>query len=94
VSLESQLQWEKKVVQAYFDKVDQFLERLLLLIHMTGGQPPRGTKLIGLQHSNTAQGQHRGVFVEEGLISTVTSYHKAITLLDQQISYTDTCLGR
>jgi hypothetical protein len=74
-SPESQLQWKKKAVQAYFEKVDQFLERLLLLIHMTGGQPPRGTELIGLQHSNTAQGQHRGIFVEEGLISTVTSYH-------------------
>jgi hypothetical protein len=45
---------------------------------MTGGQPPRGTELIGLQHSNTAQGQHRGIFIEEGLISTVTSYHKAV----------------
>lgn len=36
ISLESQLQWKKKVVQAYFDKVDAFLERLLLLIYMTG----------------------------------------------------------
>jgi len=54
MSLESQLWWKKKAVQAYFEKVDQFLERLLLLIHMTGGQPPRGTELIGLQHSNTA----------------------------------------
>jgi hypothetical protein len=73
LSPESQLQWKKKAVQAYFEMVDQFLERLLLLIHMTGGQPPRSTELIGLQHSNTAQGQHRSVFVEEGLISTVTS---------------------
>jgi hypothetical protein len=80
MSPESQLQWKKKAVQAYFDKVDAFLERLLLLIHMTGGQPPRGTELIGLQHSNTAQGQHRGIFVEEGLISTVTSYHKGYNI--------------
>jgi hypothetical protein len=77
---ESQLRWKKKAVQAYFDKVDKFLERLLLLIHMTGGQPPRGTELIGLQHSNTAQGQHRGIFLEEGLISTVTSYHKGYNI--------------
>jgi hypothetical protein len=76
----SQLRWEKKAVQAYFEKVDNFLERLLLLIHMTGGQPPRGTELMGLQHSNTAQGQHRGIFVEEGLISTVTSYHKGYNI--------------
>jgi hypothetical protein len=51
---ESQLRRKKKAVQAYSEKVDQFLERLLLLIYMTGGQPPRGTELIGLQHSNTA----------------------------------------
>jgi hypothetical protein len=80
ISPESQLQWKKKAVQAYFDKVDQFLERLLLLIHITGGQPPRGTELIGLQHRNSAQGQHRGVFFEEGLISTVTSYHKGYNI--------------
>jgi hypothetical protein len=54
ISPESQLQWKNKAVQAYFDKVDAFLERLLLLIHMTGGQPPRGTELVGLQHSNSA----------------------------------------
>jgi hypothetical protein len=77
ISSESQLQWKKKMVQAYFEKVDQFLERLLLLIHMTGGLLPRSTELIGLQHSNTAQGQHRGIFLEDGLISTVTSYHKS-----------------
>jgi hypothetical protein len=80
MSPESQLQWKKKAVQAYFDKVDAFLERLLLLIHMTGGQPPRGTELIGLQHNNTTQGQHRGVFVKEGLISTVASYHKGYNI--------------
>jgi hypothetical protein len=80
ISPESQLQWKKKAVQTYFDKVDQFLERLLLLIHMTGGQPPRGTELIGLQHSNSAQGQHRGVFFEEGLITTVSSYHKGYNI--------------
>jgi len=80
LSLDSQLQWKKKAVQAYFDKVNAFLERLLLLVHMTGGQPARGTELIGLQHSNTAQGQHRGIFVEEGLISTVTFYHKGYNI--------------
>ena len=60
--------------------MDAFLKRLLLLIHMTGGQPPRGTELIGLQHSNSARGQHRGIFFEEGLISTVTSYHKGYNI--------------
>jgi hypothetical protein len=67
-------------VQAYFDKVDAFLKQLLLLIYITGGQLLRGTELIGLQHSNTTQGQHCGIFVEEGLISTVTSYYKGYNI--------------
>jgi hypothetical protein len=40
ISPESQLQRKKKAVKAYFEKVNQFLERLLLLIRMTGGQSP------------------------------------------------------
>jgi hypothetical protein len=35
MSLESQLRWKKKAVQAYFDKVDKFLKQLLLLIVRT-----------------------------------------------------------
>jgi hypothetical protein len=60
--------------------VDAFLKQLLLLVHMTGGQPPRGTELIRLQHSNSAYRQHCSVFVEEGLISTVTSYYKGYNI--------------
>jgi hypothetical protein len=45
---DSQLRWKKKAIQAYFNKVNQFLERLLLLIHTTGGQPARGIELMGL----------------------------------------------
>ena len=82
ISPELQLQWKRKAVQAYFEKVDEFLERLFLFIHMTGGQPLRGTELIGLQHSDTSQGQHRDIFVEEGLISTVTSYHRGYNITE------------
>jgi hypothetical protein len=66
MSPDFQLLWKKKGVQAYFDKLDQFIEQLLLLIHMTEGQPLRGTEHIGLQHSNNAQRQHRGTFIGEG----------------------------
>jgi hypothetical protein len=77
---EDQVIWKKNAVQAYFAKLDQFLEQMLLLIHITSGQPARGTELLSLQHSNTAQGHHRNVFIEEGLISTVTSYHKGYNI--------------
>ncbi|KAF3031497.1 hypothetical protein E8E11_000866 [Didymella keratinophila] len=77
---EQQVNWKKNAVQAYFSKLDNFLEQILLLIHLTAGQPARGTELMSLQHSNTAQGHHRSIFIEEGLISTVTSYHKGYNI--------------
>ncbi|EED20833.1 conserved hypothetical protein [Talaromyces stipitatus ATCC 10500] len=54
----------------------QFLELLLLLCHITGGQPARGTEILSLRHHNTVHGRHRSIFIEQGLVSTVTSYHK------------------
>jgi hypothetical protein len=80
LTLEHQVVWKRKAVQTYFTKRDQFLEQLLLLVHITSGQPARGTELLSLQHSNTAQGHHRSIFIEEGLISTVTSYHKGYNI--------------
>ena len=77
---EHQVIWKKNAVQAYSSRLDNFLEQILLLIHLTAGQPARGTELMSLQHSNTAQGHHRSIFIEEGLISTVTSYHKGYNI--------------
>jgi hypothetical protein len=56
--------------------VDAFLERLLLLIHLTVGQPARGSEILSLRHINTLNSHHRNVFVEGGMVSTVTTYHK------------------
>ena len=77
---EHQVIWKKNAVQAYSSRLDNFLEQILLLIYLTAGQPARGTELMSLQHSNTAQGHHRSIFIEEGLISTVTSYHKGYNI--------------
>ena len=68
--------WSQKAVQRYNSRVDSFLERLLLLVHVTGGQPARGTETLSLRHLNTTNGHHRNVFVESGMVSTVTTYHK------------------
>ena len=77
---EHQVIWKKNAVQAYSSRLDNFLEQILLLIHLTAGQPARGTELMSLQHSTTAQGHYRSIFIEEGLISTVTSYHKGYNI--------------
>jgi hypothetical protein len=68
--------WSPKAVQDYISRVDSFLERLLLLVHVTSGQPARGTETLSLRHVNAMNGHHRNVFVENGMISTVTTYHK------------------
>ena len=69
--------WDTKAVQAYRSRVKSFLESLLLLVHISAGQPARGSEITGLQHMNTAV--HRNIFVEDGLIAIVTSYHKGYT---------------
>lgn len=56
--------------------MDSFLRRLLLLVHLTAGQPARGTKLLSVRCLNTINDQHRSVFVEHGMVSIVTTYHK------------------
>lgn len=73
---EGQVRWKKAAVKLYVSKVEAFLERLLLLIHLTSGQPARGTELVSLRHVNTAQGHHRNIFIEDGVVGTVTTYHK------------------
>lgn len=69
--------WDKDAVRRYRKKVEAFLEGLLLLIHVTSGQPARGTEIIGIQHSNSTF--HRNIFIEDGLVALVTSYHKGYT---------------
>ncbi|RPA88367.1 hypothetical protein L873DRAFT_1581899, partial [Choiromyces venosus 120613-1] len=52
-----------------------FLQYLLLLMHMTGGGPARGTEMSTLQFSNSHL-RHRNIFFLAGEMLFVTSYHK------------------
>jgi hypothetical protein len=52
-----------------------FLEYLLLLMHITGGGPARGTEMCTLQFANSHL-RHRNVFFLAGELLFVTSYHK------------------
>ncbi|KAJ6111298.1 hypothetical protein N7486_003533 [Penicillium sp. IBT 16267x] len=71
------IKWNTGLLEAYLDWVDEFLQRLLLLVHMTSGQPARATGLISIRHCNTPEGRHRNIFIEHGLVCIVTSYHKS-----------------
>lgn len=70
------LLWDQQHVKQYIQLMRSFLRRLLLLVHLTGGQPARGTELLTLRWRNSARCETRNIFMENGLVSFVTSYHK------------------
>ncbi|GME31336.1 conserved hypothetical protein [Neofusicoccum parvum] len=70
----------RQAVDAYAAQVAEFREKLLLLMHITGGQPARGPEILSIRHSNTAKGGHRNIFVEDGLVVFVTRYHKGYAM--------------
>jgi hypothetical protein len=80
VGQDRQMLWHQGAVSKYLAQVKSFLQRLLLLVHITGGQPARATELLSLCHSNTVHGRHRNIFIEHGLVSTVTTYHKGYSI--------------
>ena len=50
------IKWRKKAAECYLQQVDAFLCRLLLLVHMSAGQPARATELLTIQWRNAANG--------------------------------------
>ncbi len=68
---------QKAALKKYLKQLDTFLEALLLLVHLTAGQPTRGMEIIGVLYTNTIF--HWNIFAEDGLVLLVTSYHKGCT---------------
>ncbi|KAG0122598.1 hypothetical protein HOY82DRAFT_495545, partial [Tuber indicum] len=57
-----------------------FLELILILIHLTCGQPARGTELLSSQIANTHT-HYRNLIIVEGQLSLLTKYNKTQSLL-------------
>jgi hypothetical protein len=68
--------YQPEAVMEYQQKVKQFQEKLLLILHIVRGQLARATKLLGMRHSNTRQGRLQNIFIDRGLVAFVTTYHK------------------
>jgi hypothetical protein len=68
--------FQARAVQSYGQTVNQFMERLFMLMHMVGGQPARATEILGIRHQNTMNGEVRNIFAHNGMMCFVTSYHK------------------
>lgn len=70
------LLWDKQQIQQYMQLASTFLGRFHLLFHIAGGQPARGTELLTIRLRNSSQCDARNVFIENGMVSFMTSYHK------------------
>ena len=70
------IHWRPARVKQYFDVVRQVKKDLLVLVHMTGGGPGRGTEILTVRHRNDSTGEGRGVFIDGGLVDIVVGYHK------------------
>lgn len=75
-------QWSRPAVTQYLRRVDRFRELLLFCVHVTGGQPARGTEITSLRFRNGYM-QDRNVFVMHGHIVVVTRYHKSQSQFDR-----------
>jgi superfamily II DNA helicase RecQ len=75
-------QWSVKAVRRYMRQVDCFLELLLCSVHVTSGQPGRGSEITTIRHRNGIL-QDRNIFVADGQIMTVVRYHKSQSQWDK-----------
>jgi hypothetical protein len=80
--MRKQGEWSRLEVQKYLRKVDRFRELLLFCVHVTGGQPARGTEITSIRFRNGFQ-QDRNVFAIQGHMVVVTRYHKSQSQFDK-----------
>lgn len=66
-------------LKTWLNAVTRFEELLLVLVHMSAGQPARAPELLSLRHVNTPNGGLRNVLIENGLVTLITGYHKGYT---------------
>lgn len=68
--------WNRPGVESYLAHLLSFRSKVLVLMHLAGGQPARGPEILSICHRNTVNRDHRNVFIEDGLVVFVTRDHK------------------
>ncbi|KAM3083635.1 hypothetical protein ACMFMG_004279 [Clarireedia jacksonii] len=68
--------WDKRGIEQWIRVVVELREKLLFLMDITGGQPARGPEILSIRYANTTNGEHRNIFIEDGMVMFVTRYHK------------------
>ena len=71
-------------VLTYLAHVRTFLTKLFLLIHITGGQPARIPEILTVRYRNFFHDKPRNIFIEDGLVTFVTCYHKGYAISGEQ----------
>lgn len=73
--------WQTRRVREYLRVLDRFRLLLAFCVHVTGGQPARGTELLSMRHKN-GQAQDRNVYILDGHVMAVTRYNKTSSQWD------------
>jgi superfamily II DNA helicase RecQ len=68
--------YRTEAVRGYQQLIEQFQEKMLMIFHIVGGQPPRAPEIIGMRYCNTINGGARNIFIHKGMICFVAAYHK------------------
>lgn len=68
--------YRPEAVRKYSRIVEQFRERLWMIMHMVAGQPARSTEILGIRFVNTVNGGIRNILAHNKMMCFVTSYHK------------------
>ncbi|KAL5604001.1 hypothetical protein FOVSG1_006751 [Fusarium oxysporum f. sp. vasinfectum] len=74
-------EWKWAGIRKCLKLVKRFEEFLLLLAHITGGQPSRGEEITGLRLINGIN-RDRNIFIIDGEVVLVTQYHKSLAHFD------------
>jgi len=67
--------WHSERVKAYMATKKRFLELMMLIFHMTGGMPARGTEIGSIKFRNS-QHSRRNFYIIDGKAFYYTEYHK------------------
>ena len=60
----------------YLQRIARFREKLAVLIYIVKSQPSRVPELLSLQYINTETNRQRNIFIEDGIVTLVSAYHK------------------
>jgi hypothetical protein len=86
----NQLEWADQPCKVYLAREKQFLLKLMVAMHIMGGQPARSPELGSIKVQNSVTSS-RNVFIVNGRVAVVTTYDKSIKRRGK-IEYVFRCL--